>query len=95
VSAERVVCGAGLVELYHALCELCGDTGLEITTPADVMARAQAQPGSTAHDAVFEGSGRGDVQQLRGLAQGQPGTTFLSRRWVLSCQQLQLGRQPR
>jgi glucokinase len=75
VSAERVVCGAGLVELYHALCELCGDQGLEITTPADVMARAQAQPGSTAHEAVelfcgFLGSVAGDLALTLGARGG-------------------------
>ena len=40
VSAERVLCGAGLVDLYHALSDLGGDRGHEIATPAQVLARA-------------------------------------------------------
>lgn len=75
VSAERVLCGAGLVELYHALCELRGDQGLEITTPADVLARAQALPASTAQEAValfcgFLGSVAGDLALTLGARGG-------------------------
>ena len=52
VSAERVISGPGLVDLYHALCELKDGQGREITTPAEVMERAEAHPQSTAHEAL-------------------------------------------
>lgn len=48
VSAERVLSGPGLVDLYHALCELQDGQGREITTPAEVMERAEALPQSKA-----------------------------------------------
>ena len=52
VSAERILSGPGLVDLYHALCELKDGQGREITTPAEVMARAEAHPQSTAQEAL-------------------------------------------
>ena len=52
VSAERVISGAGLVDLYHALCDLKDGHGREITTPAQVLERAQEVPSSTANEAL-------------------------------------------
>ena len=52
VSAERVISGPGLVDLYHALCELKDGQGREITTPAEVMERAEAHPQSSAAQAL-------------------------------------------
>ena len=75
VSAERVISGAGLVDLYHALCDLQDGQGREITTPADVMARAQAMPSSTANQALdmfcgFMGSVAGDLALTLGARGG-------------------------
>jgi len=75
VSAERVVSGAGLVDLYHALCDLKDGQGREITTPADVMARARDVPLSTAHQALdmfcgFLGSVAGDLALTLGARGG-------------------------
>lgn len=42
VSAERVLSGPGLVNLYSALCELSGTPGLALQ-PAEVLSRAQAR----------------------------------------------------
>ncbi len=52
VSAERIISGPGLVDLYHALCELKNGQGPDITTPAEVMERAETHPQSTAHEAL-------------------------------------------
>jgi glucokinase len=41
VSAERVFCGAGLVNVYEALCTIAGVTASQLS-PADVTARAMA-----------------------------------------------------
>lgn len=75
VSAERVISGAGLVDLYHALCELKDGQGLEITTPAQVLERAQEKPGSTANEALdmfcaFLGSVAGDLALTLGARGG-------------------------
>jgi len=75
VSAERVISGAGLVDLYHALCDLKDGQGREITTPADVMARAQVVPSSTANQALdmfcgFLGSVAGDLALTLGARGG-------------------------
>ncbi|ABM38991.1 glucokinase [Polaromonas naphthalenivorans] len=75
VSAERVISGAGLVDLYHALCDLKDGQGREITTPADVMARAQDVPLSTANQALdmfcgFLGSVAGDLALTLGARGG-------------------------
>ncbi len=40
VSAERVLCGAGLVELYRAVCELDGRAPLDLS-PSDISAAAR------------------------------------------------------
>lgn len=75
VSAERILSGPGLVDLYHALCELKDGQGREITTPAEVMARAQDLPGSTAQEALtmfcgFLGSVAGDLALTLGARGG-------------------------
>lgn len=75
VSAERVISGAGLVDLYHALCELKDGQGREITTPAEVLARAQQLPESTANEALdmfcgFLGSVAGDLALTLGARGG-------------------------
>lgn len=75
VSAERVISGAGLVDLYHALCELNDDQGREISTPAQVLARAQELPLSSANQALdmfcaFLGSVAGDLALTLGARGG-------------------------
>lgn len=75
VSAERVLCGAGLVDLYHALCDVRGDRGHEITTPAQVLARAQEQADTLAIDTLemfcaFLGSVAGDLALTLGARGG-------------------------
>lgn len=75
VSAERVISGAGLVDLYHALCDLKDGRGREITTPAEVLARAQEVPLSTANQALdmfcgFLGSVAGDLALTLGARGG-------------------------
>ena len=52
VSLERVVSGIGLADLYHAICEVKGTPGRDIVSAADVLTRAQAEPGASAHDAI-------------------------------------------
>jgi glucokinase len=75
VSAERVISGAGLVDLYHALCDLKDGQGREITTPAEVIERAQEVPTSTANEALdmfcgFLGSVAGDLALTLGARGG-------------------------
>ena len=75
VSAERVISGAGLVDLYHALCDLKDGQGREITTPAEVLERAQEVPTSTANEALdmfcgFLGSVAGDLALTLGARGG-------------------------
>lgn len=75
VSAERVISGAGLVDLYHALCDLKDGQGREITTPTEVMARARDVPLSTANQALdmfcgFLGSVAGDLALTLGARGG-------------------------
>jgi len=75
VSAERVISGAGLVDLYHALCDLKDGQGREITTPAEVIERAQDVPNSTANEALdmfcgFLGSVAGDLALTLGARGG-------------------------
>jgi glucokinase len=75
VSAERVLSGAGLVDLYHALCSLKDGQGLGITTPEDVMARALDIPSSTANQALdlfcgFLGGVAGDLALTLGARGG-------------------------
>ena len=75
VSAERVLCGAGLLALHQTLNGLRGDPDLTLSTPADVLAGAQAQPGSMAQQAVslfcgFLGSVAGDLALTLGARGG-------------------------
>lgn len=75
VSAERVISGPGLVDLYHALCELKDGQGREITTPAEVMERAETLPQSTAAQAMdmfcgLLGSVAGDLALTLGARGG-------------------------
>lgn len=75
VSAERAISGAGLVDLYHVLCEMKDGHGREITTPAEVLARAQVVPLSTANQAVdmfcgFLGGVAGDLALTLGALGG-------------------------
>ncbi len=75
VSAERVISGSGLVDLYHALCDLKDGQGREITTPAEVLERAQDMPNSTADEALdmfcgFLGSVAGDLALTLGARGG-------------------------
>jgi glucokinase len=75
VSAERVLCGAGLVDLYHALGDVRGDRSHEITAPAQVLARAHDQADTVAIDTVemfcaFLGSVAGDLALTLGARGG-------------------------
>jgi glucokinase len=78
VSAERIVSGVGLVDLYHALCDLKDaqqSHGREITTAAEVLARAQDLPLSSANQALdmfcgFLGSVAGDLALTLGARGG-------------------------
>ena len=70
-----MISGAGLIDLYHALCELKDGQGREITTPAQVLARAQEVPLSTANQALdmfcaFLGSVAGDLALTLGARGG-------------------------
>jgi glucokinase len=64
-----------LVDLYHALCDLKDGQGREITTPAEVIERAQEVPTSTANEALdmfcgFLGSVAGDLALTLGARGG-------------------------
>lgn len=73
-SAERALCGAGLVDLYHALCRVRGLSSVEVTAPAQVMHQALRQESALACDTLdlfcgFLGSVAGDLALTLG-AQG-------------------------
>jgi len=75
VSAERVISGPGLVDLYHALCELQHVQGHDIGTPAAVIEQAEALPQSTAAQALdmfcgLLGSVAGDLALTLGARGG-------------------------
>jgi glucokinase len=75
VSAERVLSGVGLVDLHHALCEIKGGPGQDISTPAEVLERAHEAPLSTANEALnlfcgFLGSVAGDLALTLGARGG-------------------------
>jgi glucokinase len=75
VSAERVISGAGLVDLYHALCDLKDGQGRDISTPAQVLEHAHELPTSTANEALemfcgFLGSVAGDLALTLGARGG-------------------------
>jgi glucokinase len=75
VSAERVLSGPGLVDIYHALHALNPGEGREITAPAEVLERAQRLPDSTAAQALemfcgLLGSVAGDLALTLGARGG-------------------------
>jgi glucokinase len=75
VSAERVLSGAGLVDLYHALLAIEGKAGIEIVSPAQVLERASEHPTSAANEALdlfcgFLGSMAGDLALTLGARGG-------------------------
>ena len=75
VSAERAISGPGLVDLYHALCDMQDGHGREITTAAEVLARASEVPLSSANQAVdmfcgFLGGVAGDLALTLGALGG-------------------------
>ena len=75
VSAERVLCGAGLVDLYHALGDVSGGHGHEVTVPAHVLSRAQDQSDARAIQTLamfcaFLGTTAGDLALTLGARGG-------------------------
>lgn len=75
VSAERVLCGAGLVDLYHALVQVQGCSGSEVTTAAQVLAQGLQESGGTACQALdlfcgWLGSVAGDLALTLGAVGG-------------------------
>ena len=75
VSLERVVSGLGVVDLYHAICDLKGTGGSEIVTAAQVLERANAEAGSSANDALelfcaFLGDAAGNLALTLGARGG-------------------------
>lgn len=75
VSAERVICGAGLVDLHHALCEVTNAQRHEITTAAEVLQSAKEHPGGAADQALdlfcgFLGAVAGDLALTLGARGG-------------------------
>lgn len=75
VSLERVVSGLGVVDLYHAICDLKGTGGREIISAAQVLERANAEPGSSANDALelfcaFLGDAAGNLALTLGARGG-------------------------
>ena len=75
VSAERVLCGAGLVDLYHALGDVSGGHGHEVTVPAHVLSRAQDQSDARAIQTIemfcaFLGNTAGDLALTLGARGG-------------------------
>lgn len=75
VSAERAVSGPGLVDLYHALREVEGQGGVEISAPAEVTALALQQGDPLALQALdllcgFLGSVAGNLALTLGARGG-------------------------
>lgn len=75
VSAERAVSGAGLVDLYHALRQLGGHAGREVSAAAQVTELALAQHDALALGALemfcgFLGSVAGDLALTLGARGG-------------------------
>lgn len=75
VSAERVISGAGLVDLYLALCDLKYDQRHKIQTPAELIEHANSYPASIANEALdmfcgFLGSVAGDLALTIGARGG-------------------------
>lgn len=75
VSAERVLSGPGVVDLYHALCAVRGQQGQEVTSPAQVMALAGEPDAGVAAEVVdlfcaLLGSVAGDLALTLGARGG-------------------------
>lgn len=75
VSAERVISGAGLVDLYQALCDLKHEQNAPINSPAELIEHATNYPQSTANEALdlffgFLGSVAGDLALTLGARGG-------------------------
>ena len=75
VSAERAVCGAGLVDLYHAVRTLEGHAGGEVTSPAQVTGLALEDRDALALQALelfcgFLGGVAGDLALTLGARGG-------------------------
>ncbi len=74
VSAERLLCGPGIVNLYEAMDEIAGEAG-KATAPEDITARAKSDPQSFeaqvfARFCAMLGSVAGDVALVMGARQG-------------------------
>lgn len=78
VSAERAVCGAGLVELYHAVRQLAGQGGTEISAAAQVTELALQGHDALALQALGLFCGfLGDVAGNLALTLGARGGVYL------------------
>lgn len=74
-SAERVLCGAGLVDLYRALCEIEGSQGRLLHTAAEVLTQAHEASNAQAQQTLdmfcgFLGSVAGDLALTLGARGG-------------------------
>ncbi len=74
VSGERLVSGMGIVNVYHALCEMAGRTP-QAETPADISALAELEPEGLAAQALDRvcamlGGIAGDIALAFGAWQG-------------------------
>ncbi|GAA6120346.1 glucokinase [Acidovorax sp. FG27] len=78
VSAERAVCGAGLVDLYHAVRRLQGQGGAEVDSPAQVTDLALQQQDALALEALELFCGfLGNVAGNLALTLGARGGVFI------------------
>jgi len=78
VSAERAVCGAGLVDLYHAVRRLEGQGGAEVDSPAQVTDLALQQQDALALEALELFCGfLGNVAGNLALTLGARGGVFI------------------
>jgi glucokinase len=75
VSAERVLCGTGLVDLFHALATISGQPGSEVTTAAQVLSLGLGDASPLARQALelfcgWLGSVAGDLALTLGATGG-------------------------
>jgi len=75
VSAERVLSGTGLVDLYHAIRAIKSDYDIEVTTPAQVLALGMDGSSTLARQALdlfcgWLGSVAGDLALTLGAVGG-------------------------
>ena len=75
VSAERVLSGSGLVDLYHALVQVQGIPGPEITSPAELLSQGLTQGDSVQRQTLdvfcgWLGSVAGDLALTLGAVGG-------------------------